>query len=229
MWQEVIKNQLWTAEYLVPGFKSRTTVARLDNEKLLIISPGAAVLESFAENFSNLGKPAFLLLSNSFHHLGAPTWRKSYPDVQVVCAEGAAKRIASKGHAHVKPLVNLIPHLPSHMTLLEPAGTRMGETWVRIDHGGKNIWIVCDAFFNMPRLSSRLITRLIQKLLSAAPGLKISALVKYGLVKDRGTYKSWVMEQIEKDRPALLVPAHGDILSADDLPDKLKSLMLRRF
>ena len=118
--------------------------------------------------------------------------------------------------------------LPENITLLEPPAIRYGEVWLRVAGSSGVSWIVCDAFFNYARFSKKPIARGIQKLFKAAPGLKISFLVKTFMIKDRKKYKEWVKEQLDRDRPTTLVPAHGEILRDPELPQKIRDLLDER-
>jgi hypothetical protein len=48
-------------------------------------------------------------------------------------------------------LERLAERLPAGARLVEPPGTRLGETWLVVDGQDGPVWIVCDAFFNVPR------------------------------------------------------------------------------
>ena len=90
------------------------------------------------------------------------------------------------------------------------------------------MWVVCDAFFNYARYSNKIIARILQKCLKAAPGLKMSSIVKYFLIKNRKQYKAWLLKQLDQDRPTTLVMAHGEVLRSSDLPSKIKALVESR-
>lgn len=226
-WVELVPRQVWTMEYVIPGFKSRTTVFTLSDGSFLVYSPGVPVLEPFCEHFR--AAPSFLLLPNAFHHLGAKAWQEKFPQAELICADGAKKRLIAQGHSALSPLSLAATVLPATLEILEPAGSRYGETWIAIKTPQGIIWVVCDAFFNMPRLAKKLTMRIIQIAIKAAPGLRVSQLVKWGLVKDRTLYKKWILQRLKKDQPIALVPAHGDILEGSDLPRKIAAVMEERF
>jgi hypothetical protein len=117
--------------------------------------------------------------------------------------------------------------LPEHVAVLELPGTRVGEVWLSVRSPRGVAWLVGDAIFNM-KAARRFRPRLIQRITKAAPGLSMSQLMKWGGLRDRTAYKVWVLDRIAEDLPNRLVPLHGDVLEADDLPERLRALLDRR-
>jgi len=68
----------------------------------------------------------------------------------------------------------------------------------------------------------------MQKLLGAAPGLKMSQIVKWFILDDRKQFKKWLLEQIAIDNPVALIPSHGEVLLTDNLAIRLSSLLKNR-
>ena len=219
---------IFESTYHVPGLACRTVVAPLDGGGLVVYSPGAKLAEALPPELAGRGDPAVLLAPNDFHHLGIRAWRARYPSAIVVASEGAWPRLRKQGHTDLQPLSRLRERLPPWLSVLEVPATRIGETWLRFEGAEGVGWILCDAFFNLPRLSRKLHLRLFSQLMRSGPGLSISSLMKWGGVKDRKAYKAWLLEQLERDRPRVLVPNHGDVLSDPELPAKLRALIERR-
>lgn len=220
---------IWTCEYLVPNFKSRSYILPLKNKELLIISPGAKLVDTLPKEILEKGNPAIILAPNSFHHYGIPAWRKKYPNIIVVASPQAIPRLNRLGYQEIKPLNLLQEKLPESISLLEPQGLRCGEIWLKIFGKKETGWIIADAFFNMPRLSHHLIARLTQKIVQAAPGLKVSSIVKWFLVKNRAAYKKWILDQLQKDEPTILMPLHGEVIFDKNLKSRLEELIRQRF
>lgn len=223
------KKQIWTAQYYVPKFKCRSVALKLKSGGCLILSPAASLAKNFHKELPELGKPEILLVPNYFHHYGIPAWFQLYPEIKIVASSRAIPRLKKLGYESIYSTDILPRELPENIELLEPAGSRAGEVWLRVRMEEEITWIVCDAFFNMPKLSPRFLTRLIQRAMKAAPGLSISRVVKWILIKNRSLYREWVLEQLEKDQPSILIPAHGEIIRDKELPIKLKRLIEIRF
>ena len=222
------EKQIWSAKYKVPSFLSRMVAFLSKNNKPLLVGPGARLIGTLPPELAQAGDPQLALLPNSYHWMGFDAWKVKYPHMKAVAAAGAIPRLKKKGCQHVHSLDLFKKVLPDNISLLVPEGLRWGEVWLRCQHPEGITWIVCDSFFNYSRLSNKLRARTLQKLFKAAPGLKISALVKYFLMKDRKIYKHWLFEQLAKDQPTTLVPAHGEILRDPDLPQKIKELVQQR-
>jgi glyoxylase-like metal-dependent hydrolase (beta-lactamase superfamily II) len=229
MWSPVATDpRLWESGYLVPNFRTRSLAIELQPGRFVIYSPGAPTRDSFVAQFSGRGAPAFILVPNHYHHLGIRAWVQRFPEIQVVCSEAARPRLARLGFERLRPLTQLEPLLPPGVSLLEPPGTRSGEVWIRIKTD-QTLWVVADAFFNYPRVSRRPAARLMQRLMNAAPGLRVSRLVKWVLVRDRSAYKTWVLERARVDRPTVLIPLHGGIEEDPALPERIRQVMQARF
>jgi hypothetical protein len=115
--------------------------------------------------------------------------------------------------------------LPDGLQVIEVPGTRIGEVMAIAENDDDIAWLVCDAFFNMPRLSGKLPMRTLSKLMKSAPGLCISSLMKWGGVNDRAAYKGWLIDQLGSSRPSIMAPAHGDIARGDDLATRIETLV----
>jgi len=42
-------------------------------------------------------------------------------------------------------------------------------------------------------------------------------------LKDKAAYKAWVSAELDRDRPTLFVPSHGDLLRGADVVDRLRA------
>jgi len=222
------EKQIWTAQYYVPGYISRSSGFLSRDKRLLLYGPGPSLIDILPPELSQTEPAPMALIPNAFHHMGVKAWRERYPQLITVAAPGALKRLQKKGHRDIQPLDRLKKELPENISVLEPVGLGYGEVWLRVQREGEVTWIVGDAFFNYARYSKKFKSRLTQKILQAAPGLKMSSVVKYFLIKNRKEYKDWLMTQLDQDRPTTLVPVHGEILRDSDLPTKIRDLVLKR-
>lgn len=228
-WEPVdAEKTVWTAKYRSPGFIAHTSALAAKDGQLVVVSPGAPLVSHLPEGIPEAKLPPLALLPNAFHYLGLKAWKEKYPGITAVASSRAMPRLKKKGVAGLQDLALLKNKLPENVSILEPPGVRFGEVWLRVSGSAGVAWIVCDAFFNYARFSKKPIARMIQKLSKAAPGLKISFLVKRFMIVDKKKYKDWLFEQLDRDRPNTLVPAHGEILRATDLPQKIRDLVQKR-
>jgi hypothetical protein len=69
---------------------------------------------------------------------------------------------------------------------------------------------------------------MMQKLLGAAPGLKISQVVKWFILDNRKSFKSWTLKQLDKDQPITLIPSHGEIRNDPLLASRIRKVIKSR-
>lgn len=83
----IVPDRIWSCERPVwfsgVRLRARATVLRLDDGGLLLHSP-APPTEALAEQLRALGPVRWLVVPNSFHHLGAPAAAARFPDATVV-------------------------------------------------------------------------------------------------------------------------------------------------
>ncbi len=205
----------------------RSVALRLADGTLAVVGP---IRESPRESFTELdalGRPVFLLAPNFFHHLGLAAYAEKFPDAQVVASAKATPRLSRQITCPIGPLADLQNLLPDRVSLLEPSGTRNGEVWLRAETAQGVVWIVSDAFFNLPR-TPRTVMGIVVRLFGIGPGLRIGPTFKWIALKNRREYAVWLKGQLEADQPSVLIPGHGDICEGDDLPDRLTALAAKR-
>ncbi len=168
-----------------------------------------------------------LMVMNHFHHLGLRRWRTRLPDVPVVASDRALPRLAKQGHLGLGSLSTVEGLLPPHARFLYPEGTRSGEAWLRVETARGVAWAVGDAFFNVAHNPPGFFG-FISRITGSTPGLRFGLIFKYLQLADRPVYREWVKEQLSQDRPRILVPAHGDLLEGDELPERLEALVRGR-
>ena len=82
---------------------------------------------------------------------------------------------------------------------------------------------------NYDRVSNQPFARFMQKLLGAAPGLKMSQVVKWFILDDRKAFKAWALKRLAKDQPVTLIPSHGEVLHSPTLHNQIMRLLTRDY
>jgi hypothetical protein len=225
-WSPVIPGVLWDHERDgdVPGFPLRSVAIGLRSGGACVVSPTRDVAPT------SLGRPVELLLaSNHFHWLGIPDWMRQLEGSPptVVASDVARGRVAKKIRSEVHDLGVLEAALPAGVTLLVPEGTRSGEVWLEVEGAGERVWVVCDAFFNMPSLPGGFAGWALGAT-GTGPGLKLGHTWKYLQLSDRSRYKEWLLGRLEQRPPTVLVVAHGQILRDVALGTRLRAIVEER-
>ncbi|MCJ8169936.1 hypothetical protein [Atopomonas sediminilitoris] len=237
-WQALSSHpEVHHARYLVPNFASNSIAINTAPQQWLVISPGASVLDEWpgagqapdqaqaqTENKLELS----IILPNSFHYMGVSAWQARYPQAKLYASRHAIARLSSKGLHGIHALEEQQPLLPANYSFKIPPGHRGGDVWLCKTGVAEPLWITCDSFLNYARFSRQPVARLLQKALDAAPGLKISQVVKWFIMDQRQDFKAWALAQLSADQPQWLIPSHGEVAHQTELAQHLRQLLETR-
>jgi len=209
----------------------------VSKNEYILISPGEPLLAAFKMQFED-GQDfqdikIHIIIPNSFHYMGVAAWQDAFVNTHLYASQEAIPRLIEKGvAANENDIFNLAqnqPPWPQDYSVMFPPGHRGGDVWVKKqDTKSTNTWITCDSFLNYERVSNQPVARFMQKLLNAAPGLKISQVIKWFILRDKKSFKTWVLEKLKQDNPTTLIPAHGEINQSDQLTAQLERVVLTR-
>jgi hypothetical protein len=219
-------SDVWELRASDGAFPLRTVAVRLAEGRVAVYSPIRHAAPAALDELADIGKP-ILIAPNAYHTLGLAGHAQRFDDAPIVTSDRAYARIRTKTKLAGQPLRLLQAYLPSNVTVLTVPDVRNGEVWLSIEQGGTRAWVVCDTFLNMTKKLPGLYG-IAMSLMQAGPGLAISSTFKF-LVEDRAFYRDWVLEQIERERPTMLIPCHGKIIRDESLPQQLEALVKRRF
>lgn len=227
--------ELLVGQYVVPNFVSNSMAIKISETEFVIMSPGEALLSAWVDTFG-VDIKLHIVFPNSYHHIGVNAWIKAFKDTSLYASKVAIPQLADKGFSdtNIQALEEVQPPLPQGYDILFPPGHKAGDIWIRKQHpvNAKNAktstWITCDSFLNYDRLSNQPIAKIMQKALGAAPGLKISQVVKWFIMNDRKSFKTWVLAQLDQDQPTTLIPSHGEISHDPLLPAQIRKVINQR-
>ena len=231
-WHPVANHpELLFGQYVVPNFVSNSIAIKVSDTEFVLISPGEPLLAAWQKQFpSNL--KLHIIFPNAYHHMGVNAWLTAYDDVTLYASNLAIKQLINKGFTQqqILSLESITPPLPKGYDILFPPGHRAGDIWLRkqLPNPLSSTWITCDSFLNYERMSNQPVARFMQKILSAAPNLKISQVIKWFILSDRRAFKDWALKQVQQDKPMVLIPSHGEIRSDDMLAQQIASVISQR-
>lgn len=218
--------EIMYGQYLVPNFMSASVALRVAENEYVLISPGADLLSDWPAALRGAQMKISIIMPNGFHYLGVSAWLKEFPQAVLYASARAISRLQHKGLGEIHALEQQQPVLPAGYEILLVPGHRAGDVWLHKSCPGQaGVWITCDSFLNYARYSRQPLARFLQKRLDAAPGLKISQVVKWFILDDRQAFKRWVLQRLLTDKPGMLIPSHGEIMQAGDLTEKLQALI----
>lgn len=230
IWHTVPNHEeLKVGQYIVPNFVSNSILIDVDDKNAVIISPGKSLLESCSLKNKAHDMHLHIVMPNGYHFMGVIDWQTAFPNHTLYASHQAITMLSDKMESSIvdsiKPLENHIPPLPNEYSIKIPPGHRGGDAWVVKQTQDGDTWITCDSFLNYERLSNQPVARFLQKLLNAAPGLKISKVIKFFILKNRKEFKDWVLNELNDRQVTTLIPSHGEFEQSHDLTNRLISLI----
>jgi len=224
--------EIQVGQYIVPNFVSNSVAIKVNENEYILISPGASLLEDWPDELKTPDCKIHIIMPNAWHFMGVKAWQEAFVDVTLYASALAKEKLIEKGaftqDDNIQVLQEQQPPLPSGYELLFPPGHRAGDVWLTKKENNNCTWITCDSFLNYERLSNQPMARTMQKLLGAAPGLKMSQVIKWLILNDKKAFKTWVLEQLKKDRPTILIPSHGEVSLDNNLKDKIERMVTSR-
>lgn len=220
---------LWTAEKWHPkGWHWRCCAIELRSGGTLVVGPVRGLGEEAHARLVEVGAPTWLLAPNYFHYMGLPEYLERYPDARVAATDKAAARIVKKSPAEldIRPLAEVGAELPDHVRVLEPPGIKSGEVIVRVETARGVAWICTDSFFHVEQKARGFIGFMLS-ITGTVPGLRIGRTFT-GLAVRGKAYREWLLPELERDPPRILVPGHGAVVEGDDLGERLATLAKSR-
>lgn len=130
-------------------------------------------------------------------------------------SKAATPRLNKLTGLNFQDLKTLSDLLPSHISILYPSGLKTGEIWLRIERANSIAWLVVDAFCSKNKNSKNSVVD--------EPAL-LGPFPKMG-VGNKDEYFEWAMNRLHKDKPSMIIPCHGAIISSKTLTYKLEDLV----
>ena len=227
-WTTIAENPLvLVREYSFGAGMANAMAVGLPDNKLMIISPPTGVPASELKALEAHGKVVALLEFNGAHHLGLPDCKPCFPDAVTYAAPRAAERIAKKGKnpGKIEPVDALTPLLGDKVSVFPVAGDKLGDVLVRVKTEKGTLLFAGDFIANIRQLPKNFMFRLVFKLTDSGPGFKVFRLFFKMFVADRKAARDCLIHEVEANPPAVLVPAHGDVIEQPNLGPTLVSML----
>lgn len=217
---EVLDDELPLLGAHYGSMRVRMTAIGIGGDHLLVVSPGKPRDEALLDALERRGTPRWLLAPNHFHNEGLGFWKRRYPKIRVAAHPRAHARLMKKVPelGSIEDLEALRAELPASIRLFGPPMAKQGETWVAVKTGHGTAWIVCDGIVNDRKYPWAM------WLLGFRPRLMTNPLFKRLFLESKADYKRWMLGELEKDPPSLLVPCHGRVERDPDLVEQLRRI-----
>ena len=191
----------------------RCTAIILRSGKICLFSPVSGLSDAAKVSLSEIGEVGFLLAPNGYHNGGMVEYAAAYSTATIVASPVMHERLQTRTGLRFEGLEALRVALPDGMRLESPNGLKNGEAWLIAHVNGQCLWHVVDAFG-------------AQKNSEGKVGNEIRAnkvFPSFG-IKDRALYIPSLKALITSDPPDILLPCHGAIAIAADLPNQMHQI-----
>lgn len=215
---------LWREYPFAKGAFATTLVFR-GADGLVVVSPGTKLDARAYDALGDFGKVRALVANNTFHHMGQKDWRARFPEAESYCPPGAVAALEKKvAGVRFRPMSDLA--LPGHARWEDVPGFKTGETILRVDAKKGPVWYAGDLLANIQQRPPAPVGWLFS-LTDSAPGFKLFKLAVWMLVKDKKAVRDWMLARLDKDPPAVVVPAHGPVFEASDAAEQARAQVRR--
>jgi hypothetical protein len=231
-WTTLAENPLvLVKEYAFGPGRANAVAVGLPNRKLLITSPPTNVPDADLKALEQCGEVIALLANNGTHHMGLGPARRAFPSAVTYAAPRAAARIRDKGKdfGQLASIETLQPVLGDAVSVFAVDGDKVGDVLVRVRTERGTVLYASDFIANIQSLPDNFIFRMIFKLTDSGPGLKVFRIFFKFFVADRNAARDFLVKEIEANPPAVLVPAHGDVVIQSDLAPTLVGMLRGAF
>jgi hypothetical protein len=208
-----------TGVYVATKGGLRCSAFKLTDDSLCLFSPVLGLGDEALQSLKSIGNVSHLIAPNHYHNAGLVEYAKAFPAATLNASPEAATRLAKVTGLNFEDLPSLKKLFPKAFSILEPKGLKTGEIWISSTIKSLKAWFVVDAIAG-PKMSDKIGQFDHPEMLKTFP--------TYG-VRDIGKYSQWFLSQLKADNPSMVVPCHGGLIVANDLPKKLGDLHIKTF
>jgi hypothetical protein len=214
-------------EYGFGAGRANALAVALPDRRWMIVSPPPRMSPEEISAFDAHGEVIALVSNNGSHHLGLGPCRGYFPKAVTYAAPASAERIRKKGKdfGQLEAIAELAPLLGADVSLLEVDGCKIGDVLVRVRSDEGVVLYASDFIANIQQLPKNVLIRTFFKLTDSGPGLKVFRAFLMFFVKDRRAAIDFLLRELHASPPAILVPAHGDVIARPDLGTTLTGML----
>lgn len=214
-------------EYGFGAGRANALAVQLPSRKWMIVSPPPKMTAAEAEAFGAHGEVVALVENNGTHHLGLGPCRALFPNAVTYAEPLAAARIRKKNASagQLEPVTALRPLLGDAVAIVAADGCKIGDVIVRVKSEKGVVLYTSDFIANIRKPPSNPLFRLLFKLTGSGPGLTVFRIFFTFFVADKKAAIDFLAREIEAHPPAIMVPAHGDVVARPDLGPTLLGML----
>jgi hypothetical protein len=205
---EKLSGRVWTVSGSMPNGRTqrRMVIVKLSGERLLFHNAIALQASAMAE-LEGWGKPAYLLVPNSFHRQDAWIWKQRYPELSVLCPKGCTQKVAEEvavDGSYDQALGD------SAVQLFHWRGTREREGGILVRESDRASLILNDVVLNLPRQGG------VMGMLLAPTGVpSVPRISRWMLLKDQRSFQQHLLELADTQGLCRVLVAHGATIEVE--------------
>lgn len=198
---------LWSVSGNMPrGNQRRMTVARRSDGKLVLHNP-IALDDAEMKELEAFGKPAFLVVPNGFHRMDSQIYKQRYPEIAVLCPQGARKKVAQvvevSGHMDEMPK-------DESVEMFHLRGLKEREGALRVRSNGNTALVFNDVLLNMPEQGG-----VAGFFMGPTGTLSVPRFARWMMMANGGELKAHLQELAASPGLSHVVPGHGNVIERD--------------
>ncbi len=207
---EKLEENVWCVKGTLPGMDLPRvmTLVRLEDGRV-VVHGAIALDEASMADIEGWGKPAILLVPNSFHRLDAPAFVARYPEMRVLCPQGGRSKIEE-----VVRVDGTLDEFEGGSTVkveyLEGVAKAEGVLTVRSRAG--TTLVFNDAVFNLPH-GKGLGGFIFRYVTASTGGPRVTRLFRFFAVKDRSALASHLEKLADTPDLIRIVVSHGQAIT----------------
>lgn len=198
-----------------------TTLVFRGADGLVVVSPPSGLEARDYDALAELGPVRALVANNTFHHLGQKDWRARFPEAESYCPRGSIAALEKKvPGVRFRPMSEL--RLPDSIQWEEPPGFKTGEALLSVPSKRGRVLFTGDLLTNIQRTPGPPVKWLFS-LTDSGPGFRLFRLAVWLFVKDKKVVREWMLSELDKHPPAIVVPAHGPAIDTPDVAEQARA------
>lgn len=200
-------DNLWSVSGKMPGGNQRRMTIAKRADGGLVIQNAIALREAEMKELEAFGKPAFLVVPNSFHRMDALIYKRRYPGLDVLCPERARKRVNE-----LVPVTGHMGEMPvdSVVDMFHIRGMKDREGAIVVRSNGTSALVFNDALLNMPKGGG-----VVNWFMAPTGTLSVPRFSRWMLAKSTAEMKAHLLELAKLPALSHVVPGHGDVIATD--------------
>jgi hypothetical protein len=198
---------LWSVSGKMPGGNQRRMTIAKRADGGLVIHNAIALGDPQMQEIEAFGKPAYLVVPNSFHRMDSLIYKQRYPGLEVLCPQAARKRVSA-----VVPVAGHMDEVPkdSVVDVFHIRGMKEREGALVVRGDGTSALVFNDALLNVPKGRG-----VVNWFMAPTGTLAVPRFTRWMLAKSTAELKEHLLELAKTPELAHVVPGHGDVIQAN--------------